>query len=92
MRDDAIIYKINESTAIVQTVDFITPVVNDPYTFGTIAAANALSDVYAKGAAPVVALNIVGYPARPPNTAWLLLELLILTNLSLKPGPVPGIH
>lgn len=47
-----------------QTVDFITPVVNDPYTFGAIAAANALSDVYAKGATPVVALNIVGYPAK----------------------------
>lgn len=47
-----------------QTVDFITPVVNDPYTFGAIAAANALSDIYAKGAAPVVALNIVGYPAK----------------------------
>lgn len=64
MRDDAVIYKINASTAIVQTVDFITPVVNDPYTFGTIAAANALSDIYAKGAKPVVALNIVGYPLK----------------------------
>jgi len=64
LRDDALIYKINESTAIVQTVDFITPVVNDPYTFGAIAAANALSDIYAKGAVPVVALNIVGYPAK----------------------------
>ncbi|MBE0638314.1 MAG: selenide, water dikinase SelD [Bacteroidales bacterium] len=60
--DDAAVYLINESTAIVQTVDFFTPVVDDPYYFGAIAAANALSDIYAMGAKPLFALNIVGFP------------------------------
>lgn len=60
--DDAAVYQINETTAMIQTTDFFTPVVDDPYTFGTIAAANALSDVYAMGGDPVVALNIVGFP------------------------------
>jgi cysteine desulfurase len=60
--DDAAVYKINNETAIVQTVDFFTPVVDDPYYFGAIAAANALSDVYAMGAKPLFALNIVGFP------------------------------
>jgi selenide, water dikinase len=57
--EDAGIYKLSEDLAIVQTVDFFTPVVNDPYQFGQIAAANALSDIYAMGATPVTALNIV---------------------------------
>lgn len=60
--DDAAVYKINEDTAIIQTLDFFTPVVDDPYTFGQIAAANALSDVYAMGGVPTVAMNIVGFP------------------------------
>jgi len=60
--DDAGVYKINEETAIVQTVDFFTPVVDDPYWFGAIAAANALSDVYAMGGRPITALNLVGFP------------------------------
>ncbi len=60
--DDATVYKINESTAIVQTLDFFTPIVDDPYDFGAIAAANALSDIYAMGAKPLFALNIVGFP------------------------------
>lgn len=60
--DDAAVYLINETTAIVQTVDFFTPVVDDPYYFGAIAAANALSDIYAMGAKPLFALNIVGFP------------------------------
>ena len=60
--DDAAIYKINDETAMIQTVDFFTPVVDDPYTFGQIAAANALSDVYAMGGDPKVALNIVCFP------------------------------
>lgn len=60
--DDAAVYKINETTAIIQTVDFFTPVVDDPYHFGAIAAANALSDVYAMGGTPLFALNIVGFP------------------------------
>lgn len=60
--DDAAVYKINETTAIVQTVDVISPVVDDPYSFGAIAAANALSDIYAMGAKPIFALSIVGFP------------------------------
>ncbi len=61
--DDAAVYKINEDTAIVQTVDFFTPIVDDPFDFGQIAATNALSDVYAMGARPLFALNIVGFPS-----------------------------
>ena len=60
--DDAAVYKITEDLAMIQTVDFFTPVVDDPYTFGLIAAANALSDVYAMGGVPKTALNIVGFP------------------------------
>lgn len=60
--DDAGVYKINDETALIQTVDFFTPMVDDPYTFGQIAAANSLSDVYAMGGRPLTALNIVGFP------------------------------
>ncbi|MEN8122375.1 MAG: selenide, water dikinase SelD [Bacteroidota bacterium] len=60
--DDAAVYKINDETAIVQTVDFFTPVVDNPYDFGQIAAANSISDIYAMGAKPLFALNIVGFP------------------------------
>ena len=61
--DDAGVYKLSPELALVQTVDFFTPIVDDPYTFGAIAAANALSDVYAMGGKPVSALSIVAYPA-----------------------------
>jgi cysteine desulfurase len=61
--DDAAVYQIDENTAIVQTVDFFTPIVDDPYHFGAIAAANALSDIYAMGGQPLFALNIVGFPS-----------------------------
>jgi len=60
--DDAAIYKITEDSAMVLTVDFFPPIVDDPFTFGEIAAANSLSDVYAMGGTPLVALNIVGFP------------------------------
>lgn len=60
--DDAAVYKINEELAMIQTVDFFTPVVDDPYIFGQVAAANALSDIYAMGGEPVLALNIIGFP------------------------------
>lgn len=60
--DDAGVYRLSPRLALVQTVDFITPVVNDPYDYGRIAAANALSDVYAMGGKPVAALSIVGFP------------------------------
>jgi selenide,water dikinase len=60
--DDAGVYRVREDLALVQTVDFFTPIVEDPYEFGAIAAANALSDVYAMGAEPVTALNLVAFP------------------------------
>ena len=60
--DDAAVYRIDEKTAIIQSVDFFTPVVDNPYHFGAIAAANALSDIYAMGGKPIFALNIVGFP------------------------------
>ncbi|SKC64755.1 selenophosphate synthase [Maledivibacter halophilus] len=60
--DDAAVYKLNEDTALIETLDFFTPVVDDPYVFGQIAAANSLSDIYAMGGKPIVALNIVCFP------------------------------
>ena len=60
--DDAGVYQISDQLALVQTLDFFTPVVNDPTLFGKIAAANALSDVYAMGGTPLTAMNIVGFP------------------------------
>lgn len=60
--DDAGVYRLNDETALVQTVDFFTPIVDDPYTFGLIAAANALSDVYAMGGRPLTALAIAAFP------------------------------
>ena len=62
--DDATVWKVDDETAWVQSVDFFTPVVDDPYTFGAIAAANALSDIYAMGARPLFGLNIVAYPVK----------------------------
>jgi selenide,water dikinase len=61
--DDAAVYRMSDETALVQTVDFFTPVVDDPYDFGRIAAADALSDVYAMGGRPLTALNIVCFPS-----------------------------
>jgi selenide,water dikinase len=61
--DDAAIYRLNDDIALVQTVDFFTPVVDDPFDFGRIAAANAFSDIYAMGARPLTALNIVSFPS-----------------------------
>jgi selenide,water dikinase len=69
--DDAAVYQIADDRALVATVDFFTPIVDDPYDFGTIAAANSLSDVYAMGAKPLFALNLVAWPRDPA-----MLELL----------------
>lgn len=67
--DDAAVFKLNEEQYLVQTVDFFTPIVDDPYLFGAIAAANSISDIYAMGAKPLFALNIVGFPTnRLPNS------------------------
>ena len=61
-RDDAAVYRLNDETALVQSVDVFTPVVDDPYTFGQVAAANSLSDIYAMGARPIMALSVIGFP------------------------------
>jgi len=72
--DDAGVFKLSEEMALVQTVDFITPIVDDPFLFGQIAAANSLSDVYAMGGKPLTALNVIGFPR-------LSLDLSILTDI-----------
>ncbi len=72
--DDAGVFQISEETALVQTVDYITPIVDDPYLFGQIAAANSLSDIYAMGGKPITAMNLVGFPR-------LTLDLSILTEI-----------
>src|ERR1041385_2514544 len=60
--DDAGIYRLDRRRALVQTADFFTPIVDDPFAYGQIAAANALSDVFAMGGRPLTALNIMGFP------------------------------
>src|SRR5580658_7488916 len=72
--DDAGVFRLSESLALVQTVDFFAPIVDDPYTFGRVAAANALSDVYAMGGTPLTALNIVAFPTNR-------LPLTVLTEI-----------
>ena len=67
--DDASVYKVSDDLALVQTVDFFPPIADDPYTFGAIAATNALSDVYAMGGEPRLALNIMAVPADLPKEA-----------------------
>lgn len=62
--DDGSVYQLTEEIALIQTVDFFTPIVDDPYMFGQVAAANALSDVYAMGGVPITVLNIVAYPIK----------------------------
>jgi selenide,water dikinase len=62
--DDAGVYRVSDDLALIQTVDFFTPIVDDPYMFGQIAAANALSDVYAMGGVPKTAMNLVAFPAK----------------------------
>ena len=62
--DDAGVYRVSDELALIQTVDFFTPIVDDPYWFGQIAAANALSDVYAMGGEPKTAMNLVGFPLK----------------------------
>ena len=65
--DDAAVYRMDDDTALIQTVDFFPPIVDDPRSFGRIAVANALSDVYAMGGKPLTALNVVGFPAHLPK-------------------------
>lgn len=77
--DDAAVYKLTDDLAVVQTLDFFPPMVDDPYTFGQIAAANALSDIYAMGGDVKTALNIVCFPEN-----W---DLNILGQIMLGGGP-----
>src|SRR5205823_2164449 len=69
--DDAGVYKLTDELAIVQTIDFFPPVVNDAFIYGQIAAANALSDIYAMGGTPRTALNLIGYPDDKEDLEWL---------------------
>lgn len=69
--EDAGVYRLAPDLAVVQTIDFLTPIVDDPYTFGQIAAANAMSDVYAMGGRPVTAMNIVAFPISEMDIAVL---------------------
>jgi selenide,water dikinase len=69
--DDAGVYRLTDDLALVQTIDFFPPVVDDPFVYGQIAAANALSDVYAMGGTPRTALNLVGYPDDKLSLDWL---------------------
>ena len=78
--DDAGVYQIAPELALVQTVDFFTPIVDDPYTFGQIAAANSLSDVYAMGGRPISALSIVGFPNK--NEGIEVLEQILKGGLA----------
>jgi selenide,water dikinase len=72
--DDAAVYRLNDELAVIQTLDFFTPIVDDPYEYGAIAAANAMSDVYAMGGEVVLALNIAAFPPNLP--AEVLAEIL----------------
>jgi len=73
--DDAGVYQLNDEVALVQTVDFFTPIVDDPFIFGQIAVANALSDVYAMGGTPITALNLVAFPVKALSSS-ILKEIL----------------
>jgi len=78
--DDAGVYRLTDELALVQTVDFFTPIVDDPYTFGQIAAANSLSDVYAMGGRPISALSIVGFPNKEEQVG--ILEKILQGGLA----------
>ena len=68
--DDAAVVRLSDGKIILQTVDFFTPIVDDPYTFGQISAANSLSDIYAMGGKPLFALNIVAFPIQKYPTPY----------------------
>ncbi len=78
--DDAGVYQLTPDLALVQTVDFFTPIVDDPFTFGQIAVANALSDVYAMGGTPLTAMNLVAFPVK--TLASSVLKEILLGGLS----------
>jgi selenide,water dikinase len=78
--DDAGVYQLNDEVALVQTVDFFTPIVDDPFTFGQIAVANALSDVYAMGGTPLTGMNLVAFPIKALSPS--ILKDILLGGLS----------
>ena len=78
--DDAGVYQLNDKVALVQTVDFFTPIVDDPFTFGQIAVANALSDVYAMGGVPLTGMNLVAFPIKTLPSS--ILKEILLGGLS----------
>jgi thiamine monophosphate kinase len=84
--DDAGVYKLTDALALVQTVDFFPPIVDDPYIYGQIAAANALSDVHAMGGTPKTAMNLVGHPGRPSRQ---LSSQSTTPGAALPPQPSP---
>lgn len=90
--DDAGVYQLNRDTALVQTVDFFTPIVDDPFDYGRIAATNALSDVYAMGGRPLTALNLLGVPdeAVPPKAVAEILRGGLITAAAAKCTIVGG--
>ena len=91
--DDAAVYRLNDETSLVSTVDFFTPIVDDPYDFGRIAAANALSDIYAMGARPLFALNIVAFPEKRLPMEVLERILLGAHSIAAEAGiPILGGH
>ena len=91
--DDAAAVRLNDGKLIVQTVDFFTPIVDDPYQFGQIAAANSLSDIYAMGATPRFALNIVGFPIKDLSQDILTTILKGGTDKAKEAGiPIVGGH
>ena len=78
--DDAGVYQLNDEVALVQTVDFFTPIVDDPFTFGQVAVANALSDVYAMGGTPLTGMNLVAFPIKTLSPS--ILKEILLGGLS----------
>jgi selenide,water dikinase len=85
--DDAGVYQLNDEVALVQTVDFFTPIVDDPFTFGQIAVANALSDVYAMGGTPLTGMNLVAFPIKTLSPS-ILKEILLGGLLEMKEAGV----
>ena len=82
--EDAGVYRLTEDIAIIQTVDFFTPIVDDPYDFGQIAVANSLSDVYAMGGKPLTALNIVCFPNKT-------MDISVLREVLAGGLDIPGV-
>ena len=92
-KDDAAVYDIGNGTAIISTTDFFMPVVDDPFEFGRIAGANAISDVYAMGGKPLLAIAILGWPVNKlsPSVAKLVIDFSAVTSVMVeinKPGAV----